>query len=57
MQSVKAEAPSFISLGAGYYDPFKGDQAAAEARIEYRHGERVWLFKTFAGATLTSDPS
>ena len=57
MQSVKAEAPSFISLGAGYYDPFKGDQAAAEARIEYRHGERFWLFKPFAGATLTSDPS
>lgn len=56
-QAAKAEPPSFISVGVGYYDPIKGDRAAAEARIEYRHGERFWLFKPFAGATLTSDPS
>ena len=57
IQTARAEPPSFISIGAGYYDPIKGDRAAAEARVEYRHGERFWLFKPFAGMTLTSDPS
>ncbi|WP_417514748.1 acyloxyacyl hydrolase [Minwuia sp.] len=56
-QPASAEPPSFFSLGAGYYDPIKGDRAAGEGRIEYRHGERFWIFKPFAGATVTTDPS
>lgn len=51
-----AEEPSFISLGAGYYDLFD-DQGAGEARLEYRFSEqeRLWFFTPFIGVTATTD--
>jgi len=47
--------PSFISLGGGYFDPYRQRDTAAEFRGEYRSGYRFWLFKPFAGAMVTTD--
>lgn len=51
-----AEEPSFISLGAGYYDLFD-DQSAGEARLEYRFSEqeKLFFFTPFVGVSATSD--
>lgn len=51
-----AEEPAFLSIGAGYYDLFD-DQAAAEARLEYRFSEanQILFFTPFVGVTATSD--
>ena len=46
--------PSFISLGAGYYDIFGSDEAA-EFRLEYRNKSRFFIFKPFAGVAVTSE--
>lgn len=53
---ANAEEPSFISLGAGYYDLFD-DQSAGEARLEYRFSEsnKLFLFTPFVGVTATTD--
>ncbi|WP_420562038.1 acyloxyacyl hydrolase [Thalassobaculum sp.] len=53
---ARAEEPDFLTFGAGYYDLFD-DQAAAEARFEYRFSEKnklLW-FTPFVGLTATSD--
>lgn len=47
--------PSYISVGAGWYDLLEQDDEAADLRLEYRHGRRFWLFKPWAGLELTSD--
>lgn len=51
-----AEEPAFISLGVGYYDLFD-DQAAGEARLEYRFSEsnKLFFFTPFVGVTATTD--
>ena len=54
---ARADSPSFLALGAGYYDPFKGSGPAGELRVEYRDGTRFWLFKPFIGTTFTTDPA
>lgn len=46
--------PAFLTLSAGAFDIGK-DETAAEARIEYRHDRKFWLFKPFAGAMATGD--
>lgn len=51
-----ADDPSFLSLGAGYYDLLH-DADAAEFRMEYRSKYRWWLFKPFAGVTATTNPA
>lgn len=47
--------PSFLAFGAGYYDVNKQDEAAADFRLEYRHGGKFWIFKPWAGIEGTSD--
>lgn len=47
--------PSFLSLGIGAYDVFQNDDQAADFRLEYRHGKRLWIFKPWAGIEATSD--
>jgi hypothetical protein len=50
-----ADDPAFLTFGAGYYDINKQDNAAADFRLEYRHGEKFWIFKPWAGVEATSD--
>ncbi len=51
---ARADDPAFLALSAGYYD-INDNFDAAEARIEYRHDEKFWIFKPFAGVMATSD--
>ena len=44
-----------VSLGAGYCDFNRRKDTAADFRLEYRHGEKLWLFKPWAGLELTAD--
>ena len=47
--------PAFLSLGLGYYDVNERDEDAADFRVEYRHGEKLWIFKPWAGIEATTD--
>ncbi len=47
--------PALIALGLGYYDVAKGDDAAADFRLEYRSDLALWLIKPWAGLEATSD--
>ncbi len=50
-----AEDPSFVSLGLGYYDINRQTNEAVDFRLEYRHGEKLWIFKPWVGIEGTSD--
>ncbi len=52
---ARAEDPAFVSLGLGYYDINRQSDAAADFRLEYRHGEKLWIFKPWVGIEGTSD--
>jgi len=47
--------PSFITIGASYFDILHDGDEAVELRLEYRDKHRIWLFKPFGGITATSD--
>ncbi len=47
--------PSFLVFGLGYYDMNKQDDTAVDFRLEYRHGEKFWIFKPWVGVEGTSD--
>ena len=49
------DGPSYLTLGVGYFDVNKQDDDAADFRLEYRHGEGIWLIKPWAGVEATSD--
>ncbi|WP_218940184.1 acyloxyacyl hydrolase [Denitrobaculum tricleocarpae] len=51
---------ALISFGVGYFDALravKDDDAddAADFRLEYRHDEKLWIFKPWAGVEVTSE--
>jgi hypothetical protein len=52
---ARAQDPSFLTVGVGYFDINKQDNAAADFRLEYRHGEKFWIFKPWVGIEGTSD--
>ncbi len=47
--------PSYLVFGAGYFDINRRDDEAVDFRLEYRHGEKFWIFKPWAGIEATSD--
>ncbi len=47
--------PAFVSLGLGYYDINRQSNEAVDFRLEYRHGEKLWIFKPWVGIEGTSD--
>ena len=47
--------PSYLVFGAGYFDVNGQDDEAVDFRLEYRHGEKFWIFKPWAGIEATSD--
>jgi lipid A 3-O-deacylase len=55
-QADEASDPPLLAFGAGVYDVLQTDDAAADFRIEYRHGP-AWLgfIKPFAGLEVTTD--
>lgn len=48
------EDPSFIALGAGYFD-INDNEGAAEFRAEWRGRRSLWVFKPLVGVMGTSD--
>jgi hypothetical protein len=54
-EPARAEDPSFLALGLGYFDVNKRDDAAVDFRLEYRHGQKFWIFKPWIGVEATSD--
>ena len=50
-----ADDPAFVVLGGGLYDATQGDDQAADFRLEYRHNEKLWIFKPWAGIEATTD--
>lgn len=60
-EAVAGEDDSaLISVGVGYFDALralKDDDAddAADFRLEYRHNEKLWIFKPWAGIEATSE--
>ncbi|MEE8500204.1 MAG: acyloxyacyl hydrolase [Kiloniellales bacterium] len=52
---VRADDPSFLTLGLGYFDMNKQDNEAVDFRLEYRHGQKFWIFKPWIGVEATSD--
>lgn len=53
-EPTRADDPAFLAFGAGYFD-INDDQDAAEFVVEYRSGNRYWIFKPIAGGMVTSD--
>ncbi len=47
--------PGYLVFGVGYFDINKQDNAAADFRLEYRHGDKFWIFKPWVGIEGTSD--
>jgi lipid A 3-O-deacylase len=52
--SLRSDDPSYLTLGAGYYD-INDDQGAAEFRLEWRFKEMFWKIHPFVGVMGTSD--
>jgi hypothetical protein len=52
---LRAQDPSFLAFGLGYYDVYHQDDTAVDFRLEYRHGEKFWIFKPWIGVEATSD--
>jgi len=50
-----AQDPAFITFGGGYYDVIRGDEPAADFRLEYRSDLELWVFKPWAGVEATTD--
>jgi hypothetical protein len=47
--------PSFLALGAGWYDMNRQTDQAAEFRAEWRGTRALWVFKPLVGVMATSD--
>ncbi len=52
---ARADDPAFVSLGLGYHDINRRDDEAVDFRLEYRHGEKLWIFKPWVGIEGTSE--
>lgn len=46
--------PSFLALSIGIFD-VNDDQTSTEGRIEYRFGQKFWIFKPMFGLMVNSD--
>ena len=49
-----ADDPPFLAFGVGVFD-ILDDETAADFRVEYRHDQKLWIFKPWAGIEATSD--
>ena len=53
-RTAVAKDPDILSFGAGAFDVFD-DDTAAQFRLEYRSGYKLWLIKPFLGVMGTTD--
>lgn len=50
-----AEDPSFLTLGAGYFDVVHDDDGAAMAGVEWMSDWRLWILQPIIGGMATTD--
>jgi hypothetical protein len=60
MASAEDDDAALLSVGVGYFDVLRAikDESADDAadfRLEYRHNEKLWIFKPWAGIEATSE--
>ena len=53
--AAATEGLALLALGIGGFDVVSADEPAAELRLEYRHGDGIWIFKPWLGLEVTSD--
>ena len=51
---AEEKGTDYLALSAAYYD-INDNNDAGEARLEYRSGERFWVFQPFGGVMATTD--
>jgi lipid A 3-O-deacylase len=50
--------PDFLTLAVGKFDVFRNREEDAEIRLDYRFGNKFWIFKPFlTGAYVTNNSS
>ncbi len=52
---ARADDPAFVTVAGGWFDMNRQKAEAAEFRLEYRHDQKLWVFKPFGGVMGTSD--
>lgn len=57
LRAAEDDDPAFLSFSVGYFDANERDEDAVDLRFEYRHDERLWIFKPWFGIEATSDLS
>ena len=50
-----SDDPAFVTVGLGYYDWYEKEADTVDFRLEYRHGDKLWIFKPWAGVEGTAD--
>ena len=50
-----ADEPGLLALGIGAFDVVRLDEPAADVRLEYRHGEGLWIFQPWLGVEASSE--
>jgi len=52
---ARADDPSFLTVGTGYFDFNRQKDDAAEFRVDLRSGYKLWIFKPFLTAAGVSN--
>jgi len=47
--------PSFITISAGWFDFIEHRKSSLETLLEFRFGQKLWIFKPFVGVMGTTD--
>lgn len=56
-EDAHAQDPSFLTFSGGYFDFNRQKNTAAEAGVQWRGSEKLWIFQPIVGAMGTSDIS
>lgn len=53
--ALRAEEPSFLTVGAGVFAIFDAESRAAQVEVQYRPDLRLWIFQPMIGANVSTD--
>lgn len=55
--NAEGKEPAFFTVGGGITQIFRQEENSKPGyvRLEYRHGERYWIFKPIAGLDISTD--
>jgi lipid A 3-O-deacylase len=54
---VRAQDPSFLTVGAGAFDFMDSDHRAGQFEVQYRSDLKLWVFQPMVGANVSTDGS